>query len=128
MVSDIRSKLILIVEDDPISVKYFEAALRSRGYTCVVAGRGMDAVVLARLYKPSLILMDMQLPDVWGLEVTQAIKADLDLSKIPIVAVTAFATLGDEQTFLRGGCDGYLPKPISLEKLLATVEHWFDRQ
>ncbi|MEA2760434.1 MAG: two-component system, cell cycle response regulator DivK, partial [Methylobacteriaceae bacterium] len=85
---------------------------------------GVEAVELARRYRPNLILMDIQLPEVSGLEVTQWLKDDDELRTIPIIAITAFAMKGDEEKIRQGGCEAYLSKPISVAKFLETVRNY----
>ena len=82
---------------------------------------GVEAIALAREHHPDLILMDIQLPEVSGLEVTRWIKDDENLKMIPVIAVTAFAMKGDEEKIRQGGCEAYLSKPISVAKFLETV-------
>lgn len=84
----------------------------------------MEAVELARQHRPDLILMDIQLPEVSGLQVTQWIKDDEELSTIPIIAVTAFAMKGDEERIRQGGCEAYLSKPIQVVKFLETIRNY----
>jgi two-component system cell cycle response regulator DivK len=84
----------------------------------------MEALRLAREHRPDLILMDIQLPEVSGLEVTKWIKEDDDLKSIPVVAVTAFAMKGDEEKIREGGCEAYIAKPISVTSFLQTVAHF----
>jgi two-component system cell cycle response regulator DivK len=85
---------------------------------------GIEAVDLARKHRPDLILMDIQLPEVSGLEVTQWLKDDEELRAIPVVAVTAFAMKGDEEKIRQGGCEAYLSKPISVAKFFETIDHF----
>src|SRR5205807_1786651 len=87
---------------------------------------GIDALALARQHRPDLILMDIQLPEVSGLEVTKWLKDDPELKTIPVIAVTAFAMKGDEERIREGGCEAYLSKPISVGKFLETVRHFLD--
>jgi two-component system cell cycle response regulator DivK len=95
----------------------------------VQARNGVEAVELARAHHPNLILMDIQLPEVSGLQVTQWIKDDESLRSIPVVAITAFAMKGDEEKIRQGGCEAYLSKPISVVKFLETVRNYAsDRQ
>ncbi len=82
---------------------------------------------MAREHRPELILMDIQLPNVSGLEVTKWLKNDKDLKSIPVIAITAFATAGDEERFLEGGCDAYIVKPISIPDFLQTVGSFAER-
>ena len=115
-------KTILIVEDNELNMKLFHDLLEAHGYETLQTKDGMEALKLARNHHPDLILMDIQLPEVSGLEVTKWIKEDDDLRSIPIIAVTAFAMKGDEEKIREGGCEGYLAKPISLTSFLETVE------
>ena len=117
-------KTILIVEDNALSMKLFHDLLEAHGYVTLQTKDGMEALKLAREHRPDLILMDIQLPEVSGLEVARQIKADDELRSIPIIAVTAFAMRGDEETFRQGGCDGYIAKPISVDKFLEVVEQF----
>jgi two-component system, cell cycle response regulator DivK len=114
-------KTVLIVEDNELNMKLFNDLLEAHGYITVQTKSGVEAVGLARQYKPQLILMDIQLPEVSGLQVTQWLKDDPDLAHIPVVAITAFAMKGDEEKILQGGCEAYLSKPISVVKFLETV-------
>lgn len=115
------SKTILIVEDNELNMKLFHDLLDAHGYTTIQTRNGVDALELAREHKPDLILMDIQLPEVSGLEVTRWIKDDDELCEIPIVAVTAFAMKGDEERIRDGGCEGYISKPISVVHFLKTI-------
>ena len=117
-----QPKTILVVEDNELNMKLFHDLLEAHGYNILQTRDGMEALKLARHHKPDLILMDIQLPEVSGLEVTKWIKEDDDLKAIPIIAVTAFAMKGDEEKIREGGCEGYLAKPISLTSFLETVE------
>src|SRR4030081_2984195 len=117
-------KRILIVEDNELNMKLFNDLLQAHGYKTVQTRSGVEVVELARLHKPDLILMDIQLPEVSGLQVTQWIKEDDDLRMIPIIAVTAFAMKGDEEKMRDGGCGVYIPKPISVASFMRTVERF----
>lgn len=117
-------KTILIVEDNELNMKLFNDLLEANGYTTVQTRNGIEAVALARQHRPNLILMDIQLPEVSGLEVTKWLKEDPDLKHIPVVAITAFAMKGDEERIREGGCEAYLSKPISVAKFLETVRHF----
>lgn len=118
------TKTVLIVEDNELNMKLFNDLLETRGCRIVQTRNGVEAVKLARETKPDLILMDIQLPEVSGLEVTQWLKDDETLRSIPIVAVTAFAMKGDEEKILQGGCEAYLSKPISVAKFFETVDQF----
>jgi two-component system cell cycle response regulator DivK len=115
------SKTILIVEDNELNMKLFSDLLEAKGYTTVKTGNGMDAMELARTHRPDLILMDIQLPEVSGLDVTRWLKEDDDLRHIPVIAVTAFAMKGDEERIRSGGCEAYISKPISVSGFLDTI-------
>jgi two-component system, cell cycle response regulator DivK len=121
-------KTVLIVEDNELNMKLFHDLLEAHGYEVVGTRSGMEALELARSYRPDLILMDIQLPEVSGLEVTKWIKADPELHQIPVVAVTAFAMNGDEERIRQGGCEAYLSKPISIAKFMETVRHFLSRR
>jgi two-component system cell cycle response regulator DivK len=115
------SKKVLIVEDNELNMKLFHDLLDSQGYETLQTREGLQALALARQHRPDLILMDIQLPEISGLEVTRWLKEDEELSHIPVVAVTAFAMKGDEERIRRGGCEAYISKPISISAFLDTV-------
>lgn len=115
-------KTVMIVEDNELNMKLFHDLLEAHGYRTVETRNGIEAMDLARAHQPDLILMDIQLPEVSGLEVTKWLKADPELKSIPVVAVTAFAMKGDEERIRAGGCEAYLSKPISVAKFLETVK------
>ncbi len=120
------SKTVLIVEDNELNMKLFHDLLDAHGYATLQTKDGMEALSLARQYRPDLILMDIQLPEVSGLEVTKWIKEDDTLRSIPVVAVTAFAMKGDEEKMREGGCEAYIAKPISVGKFIETVRRFLD--
>ncbi|MEL7047663.1 MAG: response regulator [Pseudomonadota bacterium] len=118
------AKRVLIVEDNELNMKLFHDLLDAHGYETIQTRNGIDALALAREHKPNLILMDIQLPEVSGLEVTKWLKDDDDLRDIPVVAVTAFAMKGDEERIRSGGCEAYISKPISVVSFLETVRRF----
>jgi two-component system, cell cycle response regulator DivK len=122
----VAKKTILIVEDNDLNMKLFNDLLEAHGYTTLKTGNGHDAFELAKAHKPDLILMDIQLPEVSGLEVTKWIKKDPNIRHIPIIAITAFAMKGDEERIREGGCQAYLSKPISVSKFLETVKTYLE--
>jgi two-component system cell cycle response regulator DivK len=117
----LMSKKVLIVEDNELNMKLFRDLLEAHGYETVQTREGLEALKLAREHSPDLILMDIQLPEVSGLEVTKWIKGDEVLRHIPVIAVTAFAMKGDEQKIRDGGCEAYIAKPISVSNFIDTV-------
>jgi two-component system, cell cycle response regulator DivK len=117
-------KTVLIVEDNELNMKLFTDLLEAHGYATLQARSGTEALQVAREAKPSLILMDIQLPEVSGLEVTKWLKEDDHLRDIPVVAVTAFAMKGDEERIRRGGCEAYISKPITIAPFIETVRRF----
>ena len=120
------AKTVLIVEDNELNMKLFHDLLEAHGYNILQTKDGMEALRLAREHRPDLILMDIQLPEVSGLEVTKWIKEDDNLKAIPVVAVTAFAMKGGEEKIREGGCEAYIAKPISVTNFLETVERFLN--
>ena len=118
------AKRVLIVEDNDLNMKLFNDLLEAHGYHTLQTRDGIEALKLARLHRPDLILMDIQLPEISGLEVTKWLKEDDDLRTIPVIAVTAFAMKGDEEKIRGGGCEAYIAKPISVTSFLRTVERF----
>src|SRR6059036_4216166 len=114
-------KRVLIVEDNDLNMKLFNDLLEAHGYYTLQTKDGVEALRMARQHHPDLILMDIQLPEVSGLEVTKWLKEDPELKPIPVVAVTAFAMKGDEERIREGGCEAYLSKPISVAKFIETI-------
>ena len=117
-------KTVLIVEDNELNMKLFNDLLDAYGYDTLQARSGTEALRLARERSPSLILMDIQLPEVSGLEVTKWIKDDDRLRDIPVIAVTAFAMKGDEERIRQGGCEAYISKPITIGPFIDTVRRF----
>ena len=116
------AKKVLIVEDNELNMKLFHDLLDAQGYETLQTREGLQALALAREHRPDLILMDIQLPEISGLEVTKWLKEDDELAHIPVVAVTAFAMKGDEERIRAAGCDGYIAKPLAYKEFLATIE------
>jgi two-component system cell cycle response regulator DivK len=114
-------KTVLIVEDNELNMKLFHDLLDAHGYRTIQTRNGLDALLLARRHRPDLVLMDIQLPEVSGLEVVRWLKDDDELRAIPIIAVTAFAMKGDEERIRSGGCEAYISKPISVLMFLDTI-------
>ena len=135
---DATAKTVLIVEDNELNMKLFRDLIEASGYETVRTRNGLEAhgyatlktkdgiqaLSIAREHRPDLILMDIQLPEVSGLEVTKWLKEDDSLRSIPVVAVTAFAMKGDEEIIRQGGCEAYISKPISVTSFLDTVRRF----
>jgi two-component system cell cycle response regulator DivK len=120
-------KRILIVEDHQLDGKLLKDILESHGYETLQTGDGLEAIDLAVAKRPDLILMDIQLPHMSGLEVTRLLRGDERSRRIPIIAVTAFAMGWHEREALDSGCDAYISKPISIFGFLRTVESFLSR-
>ena len=118
------SKTVLIVEDNELNMKLFHDLLEAHGVETVKTYDGKNVLELAREHNPDLILMDIQLPEISGLDVTKMLKADEELKVIPVIAVTAFAMKGDEQKIREGGCEDYISKPISVVNFMTTINRY----
>lgn len=116
-----NGKVILVVEDNELNVKLFRDLLQVHGFTVVHTHDGYQVLEIARANNPDLILMDIQLPGVSGLDVTKWLKETEDLADIPVVAVTAFAMKGDQEKIREGGCEDYISKPISVAEFINVV-------
>ena len=115
-------KTVLIVEDNELNMKLFQDLLEAHGFETLQTKDGKQALKMAQEHRPDLIIMDIQLPEVSGLEVTSWIKNDDDIKHIPVIAVTAFAMKGDEEKMREGGCEAYIAKPISVTQFIDTVK------
>jgi two-component system, cell cycle response regulator DivK len=118
----VKRKRILVVEDDRLSLIVLRQLLTAEGYEISQSSRGWDGINRARNEQPDLILMDVKLPDISGLDATLLLKQDGQTKDIPIIAVTACVTSEDKATALKSGCDAYIPKPVNIGNLLTTVE------
>ena len=120
-------KTVVIVEDNELNMRLFRDLLTAFGYRTVETRDGLAALDLAKTERPDLILMDIQLPEVSGLEVTKWLKDDAELAHIPVIAVTAFAMKGDEERIRQGGCEAYISKPISVLSFLQTIDGYLKK-
>ena len=120
------SKKVLIVEDNELNMKLFHDLLEAHNIETIETNNGHSVLDLARENKPDLIIMDIQLPEVSGLEVTKWLKADEELKSIPVIAVTAFAMKGDEEKIREGGCEDYVSKPISVTNFIGVIQKYLD--
>lgn len=120
------AKTVLVVEDNDLNMKLFCDLLEAHNYQTLQTREGSRVLDMVREHRPDLILMDIQLPEVSGLEVTRWLKEDADLKHIPVVAITAFAMKGDEEKIRNGGCEAYIAKPISVKRFLETVQQFLN--
>ena len=114
-------RIVLIVDDEPKNVELVRDLLEVEGYQTIVAGNGREGVAMAADRRPDLILMDIMMPEMDGLEATRRIKQNAGTRHIPIVALTSCAMTGDETRIRRAGCDGYVTKPVDIDGLLKQV-------
>jgi two-component system, cell cycle response regulator DivK len=117
---------ILVVEDNDKNMKLFRDVLLAKGYRTVEATTGGAAVALAAKHAPDLVLMDIQLPDIDGVEALRRLRADARTASVPVLALTAQAMEGDRERFLAAGFDGYISKPVDIAAFVAVVEHYCD--
>ena len=122
------NELILVVEDNDKNRKLVRDVLTATGYRLVEAATGEDGVRLAREHRPNLILMDIQLPGIDGMEALRRLRADEATRPIPVIAVTASAMTHDRQKIMAAGFDGYQSKPISVRPFLEAVRQMLDRR
>jgi CheY-like chemotaxis protein len=118
---------VLVVDDNEMNLKLVSVLLTVRGYDVRTAADAAQALEVLAGFAPAVILMDIQLPGMDGLELTRQLKADPRTSSIPIIAITAYAMKGDDQKALDAGCDAYVSKPIDLDTFPAVVAHWVAR-
>jgi two-component system cell cycle response regulator DivK len=121
------TETILYIEDNPMNMRLVRKMLKMGGYDMIEAVNGLDGLAMAEQERPMLILLDINLPDIDGTEVTAQLKANSELRHIPVIAVTANAMSGDRERFLEAGCDGYISKPLSKETLLETVAELLEK-
>ncbi len=117
---------ILYIEDEPRNMRVVRKFLAMAGYEMLEAVDGLSGVALAAREQPDLILMDINLPDINGMEATARLKAVPELRRIPVIALTANAMYGDRERFLAAGCDGYISKPILYNELIRTIERFLN--
>jgi len=121
------TKTVLIVEDNELNMKLFHDLLEAHGIGTIETRNGLDVMAIAREKTPDLILMDIQLPEVSGLDVIKWLKNDDALKHIPVIAVTAFAMKGDEEKIRQGGCEDYISKPISVSRFIEVIKTYLDK-
>lgn len=116
-----NKKKILVVEDNPMNMELASDILEAQGYEVLQASAGRQALEIARNQRPDLILMDIRLPELDGLEITRLLKADESTRDIVVVALTAHAMRGDEERAQAAGCSGYIPKPINTREFIKVI-------
>ena len=114
--------LVLIIEDNEKNLKLVRDVLQVKGYETLEAGTAEDGIVIARERKPDLVLMDIQLPGMNGIDALKALRADPETAAIPVVAITASVMQNDRQMIVGAGFDGFIEKPVNLKNLLDTVQ------
>lgn len=119
-----KNKTILVIEDNELNMKLVRSLLRIGGYNILECADAETGIQVARKHLPDLILMDIQLPGMDGLEATQIIKNDPRLQHIPIIALTSYAMRGDEEKSLEAGCSGYIVKPINTRIFLDAIDQY----
>lgn len=118
------NKTILIIEDNIINKKLFHDLLEAHGYDIVETENATEAIYLAKTANPCVILMDIQLPEISGVDLIKKMKAEESIKNIPIIAVTAFAMKDNEEMVMASGCDAYVAKPISIEPFIQLVNKY----
>jgi len=121
------NEAILIVDDNPVNMKLIRILLTAEGYDARTAADAGEALEVLKGFSPRLILMDIQLPGMDGLELTRQLKADPLTRDITILGLTAYAMKGDEEKILAAGCDGYVSKPIDTRTLPELILHYLER-
>jgi two-component system, cell cycle response regulator DivK len=119
---------ILVVEDNELNMKLFRDVLHAKGYRTLEATTGAGAVELATTQRPDLVLMDIQLPDIDGVEALGRLRADERTASTPVLALTAQAMRGDRERFQAAGFDGYVSKPVNIVELVGTVRQHCDKR
>ena len=122
------AKRILVVEDNDLNRRLFCDVLKSQGYAVEPCADGLEALDRARQFVPNLIIMDIQMPNVSGLDLIEAVKKDVALRAIPVLAVTAYAGKGDEDRIRTAGAEGYLAKPVSIAPFMRAVRALVEKQ
>ena len=116
------AKRVLVVEDNELNLKLFCDLLRAHGHDALPVRDGRDALTQARAFSPELVIMDIHLPHVGGIDIIKALKADATLAAVPVMAVTAYAGKGDEENIRAAGAQAYVSKPISVMKFMEVVD------
>ncbi len=123
-----ENKNILVIEDNELNMKLIRAVLSIGDYQLIEASDAETGIRLAHNQKPFLILMDIQLPGMDGLEATRIIKADSELNDVPVVAITSFAMQGDREKAIESGCDDYITKPFDVEDVMKLIDGYYNKK
>jgi CheY-like chemotaxis protein len=119
---------LLIVDDNPVNMKLIRILLSGEGYDVRTAANANEALAILKDLTPALILMDIQMPGIDGLELTRRLKSDPETRDIKIIGLTAYAMKGDQERIIGAGCDGYIPKPIETRTLPGVIEGYLKKQ
>lgn len=122
--ASVLEKTVLVVEDNELNRKLLEVHLEMLGYAAVTAACAAIGLDIARRQQPNLVLMDIQLPDISGIEAIRRLKADQQTRAIPVIAITAFAMPREQASILASGCEGYLAKPYRRDELFALIDRY----
>lgn len=125
---EMSGEKILIIDDNPANMELASDLLELHGFQVLQAGDGKTGIELAKTKMPDLILMDIQLPGMDGFEATKILKEDTITTNVPIVAVTAYAMIGDKEKALKAGCIGYIPKPINTREFLEKIKYFLQKK
>lgn len=121
-------KTVLIVEDNELNMRLFSDLVQAEGHKALQVRRGDEALDMIPTHRPDLVIMDVQIPGISGLEVTSRIKQDSDLASIPVLVVSAFAMLGDKEKIEGSGCDGYITKPVDVTAFMKAVRIFLPKE
>jgi len=113
---------ILVVEDNTVNLELFMDLIKMGGHECIHSTKGEDVLEIVKREKPDLLLLDIQLPGIDGMEVGKILRADEETKNLKVIALTAYAMKGDKEMFLEKGFDGYIPKPVKMKEFLEAIE------
>lgn len=113
---------ILVVEDNTVNLELFMDLIKMGGHECIHSTKGEDVLEIVKREKPDLLLLDIQLPGIDGMEVGKILRADEETKGLKVIALTAYAMKGDKEMFLEKGFDGYIPKPVKMKEFLEAIE------
>lgn len=117
---------ILVVEDNAVNLELFMDLIRMGGHDCIHSTKGEDVLDIVKREKPDLLLLDIQLPGIDGMEVGKILRSDEETKYLKVIALTAYAMKGDKEMFLEKGFDGYIPKPVKMKEFLEAIEGYLE--